>query len=246
MMQKTVVIDCFPESVRKYQDGYSVVAIDVIRATTTAITAVASGRQCYPVTNVESAWVLTNRLTDPLLVGEIGGFMPNGFHMNNSPAQLAQQTDTGRPVILLSSSGTRLIHEARQAEAVYIACLRNYRTQIEYLANHHSTVALIGAGSRNEFREEDKLCCAWIARGLFNYGYEPEDARTSEIVAEWGEAPVESILGGNSVSYLRRSGQESDVEFILTHVEDIHSTFRLENEEIICTSESKMAEEIFA
>jgi hypothetical protein len=31
-MQKQVIIDCFPESVLKYQKGYAVVAIDVIRA----------------------------------------------------------------------------------------------------------------------------------------------------------------------------------------------------------------------
>ena len=43
-MKPRVVIDCFPSSVAKYRTGYTVVAIDVIRATTTAITAVLSGR----------------------------------------------------------------------------------------------------------------------------------------------------------------------------------------------------------
>ena len=27
-------------------------------------------------------------------------------------------------------------------------------------------VAVIGAGSKGEFREEDQICCAWIAAGL--------------------------------------------------------------------------------
>ena len=36
----TVVIDCFPESVEAYGRDYVIVAIDVIRATTTAVTAV--------------------------------------------------------------------------------------------------------------------------------------------------------------------------------------------------------------
>jgi hypothetical protein len=35
-MGNTVVIDCFPESVARWRDGYAVVAVDVVRATTTA------------------------------------------------------------------------------------------------------------------------------------------------------------------------------------------------------------------
>ena len=47
-MRKTVVIDCFPESMETYRDGYAIVAVDVIRATTTAVTSVALGRKCFP------------------------------------------------------------------------------------------------------------------------------------------------------------------------------------------------------
>ena len=36
-MQNRVVIDCFPESVRAYRGVSAIVAIDVIRATTTAV-----------------------------------------------------------------------------------------------------------------------------------------------------------------------------------------------------------------
>ena len=46
-MSKTVVIDCFPESARHYSEAYAIVAIDVIRATTTAITSVNLGRRCF-------------------------------------------------------------------------------------------------------------------------------------------------------------------------------------------------------
>jgi hypothetical protein len=35
-MSRSVVIDCFPESAAAYKEGFAVVAIDVIRATTTA------------------------------------------------------------------------------------------------------------------------------------------------------------------------------------------------------------------
>src|SRR5215471_16194232 len=108
-MRKTVVIDCFPESVKIYHNGYAIVAVDVIRATTTAVTCVALGRKCFPVSSLEQAVPLAARLTNPLLVGELGGSMPYGFDLNNSPAELAIRTDIHRPMLLLSTSGTRLI-----------------------------------------------------------------------------------------------------------------------------------------
>src|SRR5215831_12709879 len=155
-MRKTVVIDCFPESLPAYRRGYAIVAVDVIRATTTAVTCVALGRRCYPVPSLEACVPLAARLNNPLLVGELGGSMPYGFHLNNSPADLEGRTDIYRPMILLSTSGTRVICGTDESQATYAASLRNFTAQARFLDVFHPTVALIGAGSRGEFRDEDQ------------------------------------------------------------------------------------------
>src|SRR5215472_17298821 len=147
-MRKTVVIDCYPECVEVYRDGYSIVAVDVIRATTTVVTGVSLGRRCFPAPTLEAAVPLAAKLTNPLLIGELGGSMPYGFDMNNSPAELAIRTDIHRPMLLLSTSGTKVICGALESQAMYVACLRNYTATAAYLAAHHPTLALIGAGSR--------------------------------------------------------------------------------------------------
>lgn len=232
-MRKTVVIDCFPESVVAYQDGYAIVAIDVIRATTTAMTCISLGRRCFPAPSLEEAVPLAARLPNPLLVGELGGSMPYGFDLNNSPADLELRTDIHRPMLLLSTSGTRLICGARETQAMYVASLRNYTAQALHLVSHHPRVAIIGAGSRGEFREEDQLCCAWIAEKLINEGYEPEDARTIAIVEQWSGVPVDAITEGASADYLRNSGQKRDLDFILTHVDDLDEVYRFERGQVI-------------
>ena len=232
-MRKTVVIDCFPESVEAYRDGYAIVAVDIIRATTTAVTSVAQGRRCFPVPSLEAAVPLAARLTNPLLVGELGGSMPYGFDLNNSPADLEARTDIHRPMILLSTSGTQVICGAEEWQAVYVACLRNYRTLIAYLAEHHPQVAVIGAGSRGEFREEDQLCCAWIAEGLLAAGYEAQNGRTSAIVERWSGMPVDSFVNGASAEYLRNTGQIRDLEYILTHVDDLGEVYRFERGQVV-------------
>src|SRR5689334_23787534 len=106
-MQNTVIIDCFAESVAHYRRGYAVIAIDVVRATTTAVTAVATGRSCFPVPTVEAAGILANKIEGALLAGEQEGKMPAGFDLNNSPTELLSRSDVARPLILLSSSGTK-------------------------------------------------------------------------------------------------------------------------------------------
>jgi 2-phosphosulfolactate phosphatase len=232
-MPKTVLIDCFPECLESYRDGYAIVAVDVIRATTTVVTGVSLGRKCFPAPTLEAAVPLAARLPNPLLVGELGGSMPYGFDMNNSPADLAARTDIHRPMLLLSTSGTRVICGAAESQSMYVACLRNYTATASYLAAHHPVVAIIGAGSRGEFREEDQLCCAWIAELLLDAGYQPQNATTAEIVERWSGKLVGTITIGASADYLRNSGQVRDLEFTLAHVDDLDEVYRFERGQVL-------------
>lgn len=231
---KTVAIELFAENTPDLRNDYAVVAIDVIRATTTAITGVALGRRCFTAPTVDAAFSLAARMRDPLLVGEVGGVMPLGFELQNSPMLLEGRADIERPMILLSTSGTRLIDKYKQRDAVYLACLRNLDATTHHLTANHPKVVLIGAGSRGEFREEDQLCCAWIAEKLIGVGgYLPENGITAEIVERWRGAPLDRICDGNSAAYLRRSGQEGDLHFILTHVNDLNAVYRVEEGQVV-------------
>jgi 2-phosphosulfolactate phosphatase len=241
-MYGTVVIDCFPESVERYRKGYAIVAIDVIRATTSAVTAVAMGRQCFPVPSLEAALLLKAELKNVLLVGELGGEMPDGFDMNNSPAELVERTDLSRPMILLSSTGTKLICEAGKCDVAYVACFRDYAAVARHLAGRYPKIAIIGAGSRGEFREEDQMCCAWIAEDLTRAGYEPRDDNTARIIDRWSGAPADAFTGGNSVGYLRRSGQLKDLQFILEHINDLNNAFLIHHDQIVVAPGEKQKE----
>ena len=236
-MQKQVVIDCFPESARKYREGYAVVAVDVIRATTSAITVAAKGGRCLPVPSVDAAFQLKSKLQGPLLAGEIAGTIAPGFQLNNSPAELSMLDINGRSVILLSSSGTRLIYEAKECDVVHLACFRNYSFVARHLASLLPRVAVIGAGSRGEFREEDQMCCAWIARDLAEMGYAPADKMTFNLIKQWATEPPEASLCGKSAEYLRRSGQTRDLEFILTHINDLRGAYEVRNGEVVTLPE---------
>jgi 2-phosphosulfolactate phosphatase len=239
-MKKSVVIDFLPESVQRYKSGWAVVAVDVIRATTTAITAVAAGRRCFPVPTIEAALALAQRFQDPVLAGESGGSIPVGFEMDNSPAELMGRADHPRPLILVSSSGTKVIHEAASCEATYLGCFRNFSVLAGYLNARHSRVAVIGAGSKGEFREEDQMCCAWIAAGLMEHGYQTETRQTDLIVDQWRNAPPDACLESASVDFLKRTGRVQDLEFILSHIDDLPGVFTMRSGEVIQLAEARV------
>ncbi|OGO02898.1 MAG: hypothetical protein A2Y72_02095 [Chloroflexi bacterium RBG_13_53_26] len=230
---KTVAIDCFPESAQRYRSGYAIVVIDVIRATTTAVTAVQQGRRVFPVRTSDEAFVLAATLEEPLLVGELGGNMPYGFDLTNSPAEISMRTDVHRPIVLVSSSGTQLLLNSVGSDAVYIACLRNLTAVSKYLSERHDRVAVLGAGSRGQFRREDQMGCAWLSERLLSNGFHAENPRTEELVRRWQGESVEVIRDGRSADYLRNTGQERDLDFILGHVDDVEVVTSLVNGELI-------------
>ena len=232
-VRKSVVIDYLPESVSRYREGWAIVAVDVIRATTTAITAAATGRRCFPAPTMDAALELATQFDHPLLAGESGGKMPPAFELDNSPSQLAGRTDIDRPLVLVSSSGTKVIHEAAPCLATYLACFRSYSVLPAYLAGRHARVAIIGAGSLGEFREEDQICCAWIADGLMRLGYAPENPQTAAIAARWCDAPALACLPSRSVDFLKRTGRTADLDFILNHIDDLHSVFTVRGGEVL-------------
>jgi 2-phosphosulfolactate phosphatase len=236
----SVLIDIFPASNQHYFDEYAIVAIDVIRASTTAVTAAARGRRCFPVASVEEAMQKKRQFPDCVLAGEVAGIRPDGFDMNNSPAHLAQRFDHDRPLVLLSSSGTKLMVESNGCANAYVACLRNYKAVAAHVTRHER-IALLGATTQGEFREEDQLCCAWIANELIRLGHQPENQRTLNLVEQWRRAPVRACASGNSAAFLRRSGQLRDLNFILSHVNDVPTAFSLVHGEVVAAVSKPIA-----
>jgi 2-phosphosulfolactate phosphatase len=233
MSRKSVAIDCLSESLHHYDKGCAIVVVDVIRSITVAATAVEAGRRCFFAPSVEAAFLLARRLNKPLLVGEVGGNMPFGFDLNNSPVEIESRKDVSRPAIMVSSSGIPLLYSLRDCNSVYVACLRNYGVTISHLVGLYNHVVILGSPTRGEFREEDQLCCAWIAAGLMKAGFTSEDNKIVEIVNRWKDKPVTVCGEGKSAEYLRRSGQTRDLDFILRHVNDLNSPLRIKNNEIV-------------
>jgi len=159
--------------------------------------------------------------------------MPYGFDLTNSPAKIAARNDIHRPMVLVSSSGTQLLLNADGSQAVYVACFRNVSAIADHLAGRHERVAVLGAGTRGEFRREDQMGCAWIVEKLVQGGYEPATRFTADCVARWKGISPEDVRGGKSAEYLCKTGQVEDLEFILQHFDDLATVPMLSKGELV-------------
>lgn len=233
---RSVRITCFQDGAAEPLAAAATVCIDVFRATTTAVTAVVAGRRCFPAGSLEEAVPLAAALHQPLLVGELGGSMPYGFDLQNSPAAVAERPDVWRPAIVLSTAGTPLLIAAAQTGRSYAACLRNWTAAADAAAAS-AHVEIVGAGARGEFREEDQICCAWIAERLAAAGHAFADAATAEIVERWSGRPVDAIADGHSAAYLRDTGQAADIDFVLGHVDDVACAFVMSAGELVAVTD---------
>jgi len=90
------------------------VVFDVLRATSSIITGLASGVEAIiPVRTVEEA--RKRKLEDPdlLLAGERGGLPPQGFDLGNSPEEF--ENLKGRRVVMTTTNGTAAIESVQTA-----------------------------------------------------------------------------------------------------------------------------------
>ena len=233
MSRKLVAIDCQVESKKEYSKHDAAIVIDVIRSTTVAATVVETGRRCFFAPNVEEALMISKQLDNPLLMGEIGGSMPYGFDLKNSPVEIQKRKEKARPIILVSSSGIPLLVSLKGCSSLYVACLRNWTATVNQLATQFNCVDVLAAPTRGEFREEDKLCCSWIAAGLISLGYVCADKRTKQLVDDWKNQPVEICGQGNSAKYLNDTKQSKDLDFVIKHVNDFNFALIVRGNEIV-------------
>lgn len=148
--------------------GRTAVVFDVLRATSTMVTALSHGcRGVIPVETVGEARELAARLAakgEPvILAGERGGLKVQDFPCGNSPLEFSPEAVGGRWLVLTTSNGTRAICRAAEAAGrVLVGSLLNAGAVAGELMKGDGDVVLICAGSGGSFSLEDALAAGVV------------------------------------------------------------------------------------
>lgn len=101
-----------------------VVAIDVLRAFTTAAYAFGAGADSILlVGTVTEALELARSIPGALTMGEVNGERPKGFDFSNSPVAIADADVQGRVLVQRTSAGTQGVIAAASADRLFAASL---------------------------------------------------------------------------------------------------------------------------
>jgi 2-phosphosulfolactate phosphatase len=154
------------------------VVVDVLRATSTIVQALASGyRRVLCCAEIDEARELRERLGEGVLAGERLAQAIPGFDLGNSPAEFVEPR--GETVILTTTNGTRtIVAAAAGAEAVLVGSLLNLAAVADAARDSGAAVEVVCAGVDGRFTLDDAYCAGRIA-GLL--GGERSDAAEAAV-----------------------------------------------------------------
>jgi 2-phosphosulfolactate phosphatase len=143
----------------------TVVVIDVLRATSTIVTAVANGAKAvYPVGSPEEAMRLFSSIgrEGTLLCGERRGHKVEGYHLGNSPSEFTHERVAGQRLVMSTTNGTRALQAASAgSERVLVGSLLNLGA-VARLATFADGLVVLCAGREQQFALDDALCAGLL------------------------------------------------------------------------------------
>ena len=149
-------------------EGKTAVVIDVIRATSTLVEALANGaRAIFPTISTEEAVKLASSLgrEDTLLCGERKGLKVEGFDLGNSPAEFTAEVVRGKQLVMTTTNGTRAFFAAEGADRVLAASFMNLSAVAKAL-DGVADLVIVCSGRENRFSLDDALCAGVLVQTL--------------------------------------------------------------------------------
>jgi len=141
--------------------GRGVVVIDVLRAGTTVVTALASGAKAVvPAVTAEEAVRLTAPLEKNglLLAGERKCLKIEGFALGNSPREMTPEAVAGKTIFLATTNGTPALVAAQGGDPVLVGTAVNFRAAAERartIFGERGDLVIVCAGREKQFALED-------------------------------------------------------------------------------------------
>jgi 2-phosphosulfolactate phosphatase len=159
--------------------GSRCVIVDVLRATTTIVQALAAGANAVlPCLTIEDARRRASEFSaaEALLGGERGGKSIEGFALGNSPAEYVANRVAGKTIVLTTTNGTKaLLHSAAGSE-ILIGAFVNLSAVCGRLQNStHPVIDIICAGTDGHITREDVLFAGALADRLAQDGWQLDD-----------------------------------------------------------------------
>ena len=208
-----------PELLHLYDlKGKAVVAVDVLRATSTMVTAFAHGaKDIFPVMELEECRALSGK--GCLTAAERNGIKAEGFDLGNSPFSYMNGAVDGYSIAITTTNGTRAIRLSEAAEEVVVGAFLNLKTVANYLKELQLDVVVVCAGWKGQFNLEDTLFAGALVECLQkDFVFENDATLASLHLYQAAKSDLFAFLKQSShVRRLENLGIHEDIQFCLQH-----------------------------
>jgi 2-phosphosulfolactate phosphatase len=204
------------------------VVFDVLRATSSMVTALANGAEAImPVQEISEALAFKAQNPDVLLAGERQGIRIEGnlsggirFDFGNSPREFTPDKVRGKRIVTTTTNGTRALRSCAKAKLTLVSSFLNLQATVDMLKKRRAKDMLfVCSGTFEECAYEDVLAAGALFDGL-DSSFNPDDdvsdsARLAQLAWHRQESHLRVALqlSRNGNRLMRKPDLRGDVLF---------------------------------
>ncbi len=186
------------------------VVIDVLRSSSTVITALHNGaREVIPTPSVEAAAKIAGHLNADVTIrgGERNGKMIEGFALGNSPLEYTEERVRDKSIVYTTTNGSSLMLKAKYAKRVVVCGFVNISAVAGFLREQAGEVEILCAGNSGRFAIEDAVCAGMLVHLL-------GEGETGEIALSDASLAAKALYRTSSRNIQRMVRQSEDGRYL--------------------------------
>jgi len=198
-------------------DGKSVVVVDILRATSSMVTAFAHGvDSIYPVAKLDDCRAM--KVKGYLIAGEREGEKVPDFDLGNSPFEYRAENLKGKQIALTTTNGTQAIAKSIGAGEIMIGAFLNLSAVANHLINSNNDVLIVCAGWKGKVNLEDTVFAgALIEKVKDNFSLACDAPLMAQQLYKSAKSNLVEFLGESShVKRLNKLNIHDDMKFCCT------------------------------
>jgi len=203
-----------------YFTGKTTVVIDVLRATSTIVTAINNGaKEVVPMASVEFAVKVSGGMFGGqiLLGGERNTKKIEGFALGNSPFEYSRDIVEGKTIVFYTTNGTRSIAKAKYSENLYTCSFLNISAIAKHLITLNTDVEIVCSGRNNYFSIEDSVCAGMLISKISKVKEDSflndSGAAVLTLYEKYGANLMKMMRESDHGKILLENGFEADLEY---------------------------------
>jgi len=203
--------------------GKPVIVVDILRATTTIIAALANGAKAViPAAASDEAVRIAQSLErgSVLLAGERRFEPIDGFDLGNSPREMTADVVAGKTLVMSTTNGTPAIQAAEAGNPVFVAAALNFSAVVaaaKPLVDGQGEISILCAGRERGFALEDAYAAGRFAQALLPPGgrrkVDLNDAGVAalELIKRYGDRWKRAVSASAAARDLAAKGYKEDI-----------------------------------